>query len=310
MSSYSEANFNSRHYDESRPNYPEPFYKALIEYQCKTGQSGLAVDIGCGSGFVAFKLMDLFDNVVGTDPSKTMIAQCRASPRPNKNPSKTIEFIQGTAERHPGIIKPSSVDLVTGAECCHWVDHEQFFRESARVLKPDATLAYWFYKDPVFIGHPEANKIYENYTYNSSLEQSRGSDEAFERYMGPYYQQPGHDYLRSLLKEKSPPESLFYDIVRHEYVSERDGAPAKNGEDPFTSKTPLFISKTIDMNWFLNYVKSWSAYHTWMKKHGDKYDIAETFVEELKQKMGWCDDTKVDVIWDTVYTFARKKNTS
>ena len=61
------------------------------------------------------------------------------------------------------------------------------------------------------------------------------------------------------------------------------------------------------MRWFLNYVKSWSAYHIWMKEHGDKYDIAEVFVDELKQQMGWDDDTKIKVIWDTVYTFARKK---
>ena len=44
-----------------------------------------------------------------------------------------------------------------------------------------------------------------------------------------------------------------------------------------------------------------------MTHHGDKYDIAEKFVAELKQKMNWNDDTEIDVIWDTVYTFARKK---
>lgn len=305
MATYAESNFNVQHYDDSRPNYPDQFYQTLIEYQRKTGESHLAIDIGCGSGFVAFKLLQYFNHVIGTDPSKTMIASCEAS-KPLHTKGKIIQFLEGTAEAQPSEIKQDSVDLITGAECCHWVNHEKFYKESARVLKTGGTLAYWFYKDPVFIGYPEANKIYENYTYNSSLEQN--PQETFERYMGPYYQQPGHDYLRSLLKEKSPPSDLFEDIVRHEYISERDGAPSiEESDDPFATKTPLFISKTIDMKWFLNYVKSWSAYHSWMKEHGEKYDIAERFVDELKQAMGWDDDTKVEVIWDTVYTFARKK---
>ena len=43
------------------------------------------------------------------------------------------------------------------------------------------------------------------------------------------------------------------------------------------------------------------------KEHGHKYNIAERFVEELKKELNWTDDTKIEVIWDTVYTFARKK---
>ncbi|KAG5421894.1 hypothetical protein I9W82_000987 [Candida metapsilosis] len=303
MSTYSETSFNSQHYDDSRPNYPEPFYQELVKYHKEKGETDLAVDIGCGSGFVTFKLLDYFDHVIGTDPSATMISQCQGSSR--KLPeSKSIEFIIGTAESHPSTISPESVDLITGAECCHWVDHAKFYAESARVLKSNGTLAYWFYKDPVFVGCPKANAIYKKYTYNSSKELN--PQDKFERYMGPYYQQPGHDYLRSLLKEKSPPTDLFYDIVRHEYISERDGVPNAT-EDAYVTKTPLFIHKVIDMKWFLNYVRSWSAYHTWMKEHGDKYDIAEVFVNELKEEMGWNDDTKIEVIWDTVYTFARKR---
>ena len=67
--------------------------------------------------------------------------------------------------------------------------------------------------------------------------------------MGPYYQQPGHDYLRSLMKEIEVPTDKFYDIVRHEYISDIHGAPKEN-EDPYITKTPLFIKKTITMKWF------------------------------------------------------------
>lgn len=292
MATYSDTSFDSKHYQDSRPNYPQSFYNTLLAYHDEKGGRGLAVDIGCGSGFVAFKLANYFDKVIGTDPSEVMINQC------NQQKNEKLSFLPGTGEAHPPEIEEGTVDLITGAECCHWVDHGRFFAESARVLKPNGTLAYWFYKDPIFVGHPRANEIYENYTYNSSFDINPNDD--FERYMGPYYQQPGHDYLRTLLKEIEVPQDTFYDVIRHEYRVEKDPTP-------LTTVTPLSIRKRITLKLFLAYVQSWSAYHSWMKDHGHKYDIAERFVEELKQELNWTDETVLDVVWDTVYTFARKR---
>ncbi|KAK6198740.1 S-adenosyl-L-methionine-dependent methyltransferase [Scheffersomyces amazonensis] len=307
MATYSENNFNTQHYDDSRPNYPQSFYNELIKYHESGGSEDTkdakferAIDVGCGSGFVSYKLLESFKSVYGIDPSSAMIQQCNDKRGNHSN----ITFEIGYAENYPSIIKENSIDLITGAECCHWVDHPKFFKESARVLKQGGTLAYWFYKDPVFIGYPRANEIYVNYTYNSSFDLNPKDE--FERYMGPYYQQPGHDFLRTLLKEIEVPQELFYDVIRNEYISERDGAPSDYSQGA-VEKTPLFIHKRITLKWFLNYVKSWSAYHSWMKDHGHKYNIAERFVDELKSELGWTDDTVLDVVWDTVYTFARKK---
>ncbi|KAK6454113.1 trans-aconitate methyltransferase 1 [Scheffersomyces xylosifermentans] len=318
MASYSESTFDSQHYDDSRPNYPESFYRELVKYhdgQEKKEDSSRrdnAVDVGCGSGFVTFKLLDYFKHVQGTDPSSTMIKQCKESKQfaavneqsGTSDSKKRLDFLIGTGENFPESIENDSVDLVTAAEAAHWFDHPAFFKEVHRVLKPSGTLSYWFYKDPVFIGYPRANEIYTNYTYNSSLELNPKDE--FERYMGPYYQQPGHDYLRTLLKEIEVPTDLFYDMERHEYISSRDGVP-QDYSKPGPPATALFIHKRITLKWFLNYVKSWSAYHSWMKDHGNKYNIAEKFVDELKQELGWTDDTELDVVWDTVYTFARKR---
>lgn len=38
-------------------------------------------------------------------------------------------------------------------------------------------------------------------------------DDTFERYMGPYYQQPGHDYLRTLMKEIEVPTKYYKNVV-------------------------------------------------------------------------------------------------
>ncbi|CAI5757809.1 unnamed protein product [Candida verbasci] len=287
MSAYSETKFETQHYHDSRPQYSDEFYDELMKYH--KGNRDIAIDLGCGTGFVTFKLTKYFNNVIGTDPSTSMIAQCNKS---NKNTK--VKFLIGTAESQPSEIEPNSIDLITAGESAHWFDHPRFFKECHRVLKSNSTLVYWLYKDPIFIGYPKANEIYTNYTYNSKIE------DGYEKYMGPYYQQPGHDYLRTLMREIEPPNNLFTDVIRNEYLVDRDGIEG----DKYTK---LFIKKTIDMVWFLNYVKSWSAYHSWMVEHGSKYDIAEKFVYELKTEMKWDDDTKIDVIWDTKYVFARTK---
>ncbi|ODV81403.1 S-adenosyl-L-methionine-dependent methyltransferase [Suhomyces tanzawaensis NRRL Y-17324] len=292
MATYSDKTFNASHYESARPSYPQSLYDELIKYHGDQAKE-LAIDIGCGSGFVAFKLTDYFTEVIGTDPSTVMIQQCQQDARAGKG----ITFKEGTGESLP--VQSSVADMITGAECCHWVDHNRFFKEAARVLKPHGTLAYWFYKDPIFIGHPKANKIYHNYTWRSSLEDN--PDDEFERWMGAYYEQPGHNFLGTLTKEIEVPEELFYDTTRVEYLVDENGDP-KGIKD-----SPLMIKKTITIATFLEYVKSWSAYHAWMKDHGRKYDVAERFVDELKTEMGWTDDTKVDVVWDTMYTFAKRR---
>lgn len=295
MATYSESDFDIKHYDDARPNYPDLFYETLMQYHSQgSGSTDLAVDIGCGSGFVAFKLTEYFDKVIGTDISQVMVDQCAKSPlAANTN----IEFICAPAEKAPQLVADGLVNLLTGAECCHWVDHSRFFAESARILQPGGTLAYWFYGDPVFVDHPEANKIYMDYTYGSS--KAIDPSEPFERYMGPFYEQPGHEYLRLLLSNIQVPSDTFKDVVRNEYRPDRDGE--NNG------LTTLKIEKLWTLEMFGNYVKSWSAYHAWMKVHGEKYDIAEAFVQDLKTKNGWTDSTELRLVFPTVYTFARRR---
>lgn len=282
MSAYSESNFNVQHYDAARPTYPDEFYTTLMNYH-QPHNTQLAVDVGCGSGFVGLKLTQYFNKVIGTDISSTMVSQCLNRP---KNP-QNIDFIVAPAEQSPPEINPNSVDMITGAECCHWVDHQSFFKECYRILNPGGTLAYWFYKDPIFVDYPQANDIYNKYTL----------DKSEAELMGPLWQQPGRDYLDSLLKEVTVPESMFYDIIRHEYDPQQN--PHKT--------TTLYIAKTVSLYQFKLYVTSWSAYHKWKLVFPHKKDIADEFIDELKEKMNWNDKTEVKIVWATVYTFARRR---
>lgn len=283
MATYSDTDFNTKHYNDSRPNYSDQFYQALMKYHGENNRD-LAMDIGCGSGFVAFKLLDHFKKVIGTDISDTMIEQCQNDPKTSTN--DRIRFLQAPAEHPPTEIKDNSIDMITGAECCHWVDHDVFFKQCWRILKPRGTLAYWFYKDPIFVDYPEANKVYDDYCYENS------------NYMGPCWEQPGRNYLRTMLREIEVPQELYTDVVRKEYE------PLRAGDVP----TDLYISKQITLADFKDYVTSWSAYHNWKKKFpAATEDIADKFIKELRDVLKCNDSFKFTVVWGTVYTFARKK---
>lgn len=297
MATYSEEKFDSSHYNTARPSYPDKFYDTVVDFHKKVdgNTTDLAIDVGCGTGFVAFKLTQFFDKVIGTDVSATMISQCKNDPKTAQLRSK-IDFAVAPAEEAPEFVAANSVDLITAAECAHWMDHPRFFAESARILKKNGTLAYWFYLDPVFLNQPRANEIYMDYAYGSSVEKH---GDAYERYFGPFYEEPGHSFLRSAMVEVSPPTDLFYDVVRHHYHpdKQKDGA----------SYTTLYIPKHITLRVYRNYVTSWSGYHNWKVAHGDKPDTVDRFMDELQEAMGVDMDTPVDLMFPTVYTFARKK---
>lgn len=291
MATYSEQDFNTVHYNSARPSYPGQFYETLVNFHKDGGNpTQLAVDVGCGSGFVAFKLINYFDKVIGTDISDTMVAQCNQDAKVNSD----ISFVVAPGEKAPPLIAANSVDMITGAECCHWMDHKAFFAESARILKPGGTLAYWFYLDPVFVGQPEANKIYMDYAYGSSVDKY---NEKYERFFGPYYEQPGHEFYRTGMDGVNPPESLFKGVVRHLY------RPEVNGND----YTTLFIQRFVTLRSFRDYVTSWSGYHNWKKDNADKPETADQFISELATAIGVDLDTQVELIFPTVYTFARKR---
>ena len=292
MSTYSQANFDSSRYENARPDYPLGFYRTLLDYHQSKSAKNLALDVGTGTGFVARRLLEYFETVIATDISPTMIRKCISSSYP-----QNIAFVESPAEVSPAFIETESVDLVTGAECCHWVDHEKFFKEVHRILKPNGTLAFWFYGEPRFIEYPEANEIYMKYTFGSHNDFING--EPFERYMGPYWEQPGRNYLRNLMNDVSVPTSMFKDIVKVDHIP--------NSYTEVAAETTLLISKRMNLQQLATYMKSWSAYHSWMKDNSSRYDIVDTFIEELKSRYGWNDKATFTLEWETSYTFARKK---
>lgn len=115
-------------YDQVRPSYPAAIFTLLDKKQpC------VIVDLGCGTGILTGQLAKQFHHagVLGVDPSRAMLTQCRA-----QHPA--LPLIQATAE--DTALAESSVDLITCAQTWHWVDHERASVEADRIARPGAQL--------------------------------------------------------------------------------------------------------------------------------------------------------------------------
>jgi ubiquinone/menaquinone biosynthesis C-methylase UbiE len=137
-------------YAKYRPRYP----KAIFEFLIPLARERRRVwDCATGNGQAAVDLAPYFDEVIATDSSEAQIKNAMAHPK--------IKYAVAPAEKTS--IEPQSVDLVTVAQAAHWLDHEFFYREARRVLKPEGVIAMWCY------GHnrkidPQVGPIYKKYS--------------------------------------------------------------------------------------------------------------------------------------------------
>lgn len=140
-----ESSDHAKIYAQFRPDYPESVVKTIVNYckQC-SNDLGLAVDVGCGSGQSTYPLVKYFEKVVGMDVSEKQIENGTAK-------YTDIEFRVGPAE-DLAFLDSGSVSLVTVAQAMHWMNHETFYKEVNRVLKPGGVLAVYGY------GLPQENK--------------------------------------------------------------------------------------------------------------------------------------------------------
>ncbi|MGH1471891.1 MAG: class I SAM-dependent methyltransferase [Cellvibrionaceae bacterium] len=123
----------SDNYRAFRPDYPADFFEYLATISPSKKK---AWDCGCGNGQASVALAKHFECVTATDASEKQISQ--AIQKDNityaVSPAEIID-----AEDH-------TLDLVTVAQAIHWFDHDIFFKEVNRVLKPGGVLAAWGYQ--------------------------------------------------------------------------------------------------------------------------------------------------------------------
>ncbi|NQU49694.1 MAG: class I SAM-dependent methyltransferase [Planctomycetes bacterium] len=95
-------------------------------------------DAGCGSGQAALDLSHFFETVQATDVSAAQIDHAPSC--------DGVTFsVQPAEATH---FADASFDAVCVAQALHWFDHEQFWPEVQRVLRPGGIFAAWGYSWP------------------------------------------------------------------------------------------------------------------------------------------------------------------
>jgi SAM-dependent methyltransferase len=113
-------------YDAARPEYPAAVIDLIV-----LDAPGSAVDVGCGTGKAARKVMARGVAVLGVEPDPRMAAVAR---------SHGVDVVDATFEDWP----PSPHDCVFSGQAWHWVDPVCGARKAAAVLPPGGRwAAFW-----------------------------------------------------------------------------------------------------------------------------------------------------------------------
>jgi trans-aconitate 3-methyltransferase len=290
------STFSASSYATFRPTYPSVLFRIILDYH--NGPKTQCLDLGTGHGLIARELSPSFTHVIGTDPSSGMVAQAKASTtEPN------IAYRQASAE-DLDFIADGSLDMVVAGQAAHWFNYNKVWPELKRTLRRGGTLAFWGYKDNVFVDYPRATKVLDYYCYGP------GKD-----LMGMYWEQPGRSILRQRYRSLLPPDSDFEDVQRFEYEPGTQGS--KSG-----TLGEVLMQKRLKLGEMEGYARTFSAYHGWAETHRDKKpkkdgeegDIVDKMFEEmLKIEPEWRDegdnwrDKEVECEWGSVILLARRK---
>ena len=121
-------------YERGRPGYPAEAAAWL------TGDEPLTVlELGAGTGKLTQQLVALGHDVHATDPDEAMLDILRTN-------LPGVRTSVGGAEQIAAV--DNSYDVVVGAQCFHWFDHDVALPEIRRVLKPRGRLSLvWNVRD-------------------------------------------------------------------------------------------------------------------------------------------------------------------
>ncbi|KAK6459164.1 trans-aconitate methyltransferase 2 [Scheffersomyces xylosifermentans] len=317
MSTFSKANFKSLNYNSFRPHYPASFYKILFNYVTKGNESKLpisrAIDLGCGTGVATYPLLNSTKEVIGLDLSPQMIKTAnslvaeRLAQLDIKDQSR-ISFKTGAVEdyvyQEPKETPDGSIDLITAAQCIHWFkDYDAFFANAAKLLRPGGTLAYWFYIDPIIVDIRGSFKGDKSHALKRTMELYNKYIYDDPNFIGPHWEQPGREIIKNFSVEvnKHIPEELYEDITIKTFIPSEKQKVAGEGD--------LDLKKLdIPLNSYFDYLRTYSGYHNYKEQLKDKAVAHELFLSDLKEELGFdLEATKIDLVWNTGYTFITKK---
>ncbi|WP_413375619.1 class I SAM-dependent methyltransferase [Alkalihalobacillus sp. 1P02AB] len=106
------------YYSRYRPLYPAALVRYLIEKFSLNGQ-GHMLDLGCGTGQLAYRFTDWFDSILGIDPEREMIQEAKRFSKEIR--ADHLEWFNGDLFKYINM-ETKSFKLVTIAKAFHWMD--------------------------------------------------------------------------------------------------------------------------------------------------------------------------------------------
>ena len=199
--------------------------------------------------------------------------------------------------------------MVVSGQAAHWFDYTKAWPELGRVIKRGGTLAFWGYKDNVLIGHERANRVFDKFCY------AEGDVEPGMEGMARYWEQPGRNKVRNLLREVEPPASQWQDVSRDLYDIKMDSTVLPD-------KETAWMQRHVNLGQLEAYIRTSSALQGWRDAHpecksiaeGGKGDLADVLMQRMVEtEQRWRDmgdawrDAEVDTVWGTYILMATKK---
>lgn len=120
-------------YSKGRPDFHSntiQHIKAFLQLHVKLDK---ALDVACGTGLSTKALLEIADNVYGTDISQEMLSHALERDK--------IQYSIATAEQQP--FNDNFFDIITVSSGVHWFNIDRFLKEVQRILKPRAWLVLY-----------------------------------------------------------------------------------------------------------------------------------------------------------------------
>ncbi|KAH8807457.1 S-adenosyl-L-methionine-dependent methyltransferase [Xylogone sp. PMI_703] len=318
------ADYNESYWDDymaARAKYSSEFYDQVIAYHKEHNQSstkGVAHDVGTGPGQVATELSKYFDSVVGSDTNETHLAI--ADTRLEKAGAKgKITWEHSGAEELASRYPAGSASMVTAAECLPLLNVPRAMDTFAHLLRPDGTLAIWFYGRPAF-SEPEYNKTCQpllndilDLTFEKLIKGGNAVHKAAWK--------SSTDTLESFLDNVVVSSEIWRDIYRYkwnphlpmpvvgsnacDYPIEPSSAIDEKNEKVIKINDPNFWAESWDVQEVRRFVECLIPSFETLKAAG-AYEHIEPKYRELEQAMGG-KDAKRSLTWPVVLILATRK---
>ncbi len=275
-------------YAMARPHYPPELFEYLAGL---CGTRKLVWDVGTGNGQAAVGLAAHFERVIATDASAEQIRHAaphlRVSYHVAAAEDPALIAAPHDAERAPaahaacgedlhdsdGLIPPAGVDLVTIAQALHWLDHDAFYANVRRALRPGGVIAAWCYTLPRVDERVDAVL-----------------DAFYHGVIGPYWE-PRRRYIDERFETIPFPFTEMHPSCDRLPLTMRSMVKGEGAGSLFACRSEWNLAE------YLAYIESWSAVQKYRRERGS--DPLDLICDNLSRAWGDADSRRT--AWSPIH---------